>query len=322
MRPDFPYEKLPGRLRGVLRCGSLWLGADHVLVVDSFRFSEEYRRFYFRDVQAIVLRKCVRFVVPAWWLLGFLSAGIAALIGLAGKHWLTTAGNTVMVGMALYLGGMSVFGSCRVHIKTAVSWAALPSLYRMGPARRAVAILTDKIAALQGAMPESWESPVEAEPAAPMPGVDFVKQSGNPLWLAFAAFLALLVHGSIAFALAGAAARRVGQGSQWMLLLVALGLMFAACVQARGRAWQPVRVFLICAICLVGFENYVSYGVTSFMAAMKAQGSSSRLNLDIAEQPRESWQYRMDAVADLLIAIAGVTVTAATRSRRQQPAPE
>src|SRR6185369_4389908 len=64
MTPEAPaerYRKLPGHRRGILRGASLWLGSDHVLSVKSLRFREEYKRFHFRDVQAIVIVESPRF---------------------------------------------------------------------------------------------------------------------------------------------------------------------------------------------------------------------------------------------------------------------
>src|SRR5262245_127100 len=36
---------------------SLWLGGDHLLVVESNGYSEKYRRFYFKDIQALTICK-------------------------------------------------------------------------------------------------------------------------------------------------------------------------------------------------------------------------------------------------------------------------
>ena len=37
--------------------GSLWLGTDHLLSIDSTGYTENYKRFYFRDIQAITIEK-------------------------------------------------------------------------------------------------------------------------------------------------------------------------------------------------------------------------------------------------------------------------
>src|SRR5260370_38411039 len=49
------YRKIPGARRTPLRKASLWLAGDHILSVDSHRFPEEYKRYYFKDIQAIIV---------------------------------------------------------------------------------------------------------------------------------------------------------------------------------------------------------------------------------------------------------------------------
>ena len=56
MNQKRPYKRLPGRYRSSTGQRSLWLGADHLLAVDQVYFEEKYRRFYFSDVQALVVQ--------------------------------------------------------------------------------------------------------------------------------------------------------------------------------------------------------------------------------------------------------------------------
>ena len=49
------YRKLPGIGRDVATYSRLYLGPGHLLVVNSTGFTESYKRFYFQDIQAIVL---------------------------------------------------------------------------------------------------------------------------------------------------------------------------------------------------------------------------------------------------------------------------
>ena len=59
------YRKLPGRgnrrdggfIGGTFRQSRLWLGQDHLLSVDSTLSSQDLKRFYFRDIQAITVRR-------------------------------------------------------------------------------------------------------------------------------------------------------------------------------------------------------------------------------------------------------------------------
>lgn len=51
------YKKFPGKKRKLFGSDRLWVGHDHLLLVESTGISEEYKRFYYKDVQAINLVK-------------------------------------------------------------------------------------------------------------------------------------------------------------------------------------------------------------------------------------------------------------------------
>ena len=51
------YKKLPGKSRRGLGYHSLWQAEDHILEVFRSWYSEEYKRYYFNDVQALITRK-------------------------------------------------------------------------------------------------------------------------------------------------------------------------------------------------------------------------------------------------------------------------
>src|SRR6059036_2592658 len=59
-RGEKVYRRLPGRESGLLSYSRLWLGPDHLLLARTTFLSEEYKRFYFRDIQAIVTRRTER----------------------------------------------------------------------------------------------------------------------------------------------------------------------------------------------------------------------------------------------------------------------
>jgi hypothetical protein len=150
------YRKLPGRRRGFIFSASLWTGADHILSVRSARFQERYKRFYFRDIQAIVVTKVPRFVVSTWvvaaaalLLTGVLSVR-ALLPALTGWLWLLPA---ALLGVWIYI---SAAQGCTCRLYTAVSREDLPSIYRMWTARKALAELEQRIAQVQGVFTQDW----------------------------------------------------------------------------------------------------------------------------------------------------------------------
>ncbi len=135
---------------------SLLMGDDHLLQVESERgFSERYKRFYFRDIQAIILRKNSRFLVGNIILgasLGLLLAIAAAFLpnSLANgdSSWnrllnvpAEFIGVMFLVGFAILIAVLWLVhllrgGTCICHIQTAVQTEELPSLYRIARARR------------------------------------------------------------------------------------------------------------------------------------------------------------------------------------------
>ena len=73
MNPSTTYRRMPGSA-GLIMRKRLWLGPDHILMVRSHVLSEEYRRFYFADIEALVVAEvefpdrtaCRKFKAPAW----------------------------------------------------------------------------------------------------------------------------------------------------------------------------------------------------------------------------------------------------------------
>jgi hypothetical protein len=51
------YKRLSGRGRSWTGSSRLWLGPDHILAVYYQGYNETYKRFFFADVQAFVVRQ-------------------------------------------------------------------------------------------------------------------------------------------------------------------------------------------------------------------------------------------------------------------------
>lgn len=154
------YSKLPGR--GMARKGNafiaatrtsarLWLGDDHLLQVETTGgYSENYKRFYFRDIQGFCLRKTKNWFVGNI-VLGFLT-GIFLLFAL------TVHDSAGLISLGIITGVFGFFlllnvllgPTCRAHIKTAVHYEELPSLQRLRNANKVMARLRPLIEAAQG----------------------------------------------------------------------------------------------------------------------------------------------------------------------------
>jgi hypothetical protein len=157
--PEITYTRLPGK--GLRRQGffstvfiritcTLWLANDHILNVDNRGFSEDYKRFYFRDIQAIVTQETNRGKV--WNLILATFIGLFVLIAFGSEEivavilWLVVAG---ILGIILFINWL--WGpTCACHIVTAVQKETLSSLDRLKTAEKVIKILKRLIREAQG----------------------------------------------------------------------------------------------------------------------------------------------------------------------------
>jgi hypothetical protein len=163
------FVKLPGRRMislGFAR-NSLWLGKDHLLHVINRGYTEEYRRFYYRDIQAILVRETSigkTFSI----ILGIISA--LCLFFLAAGRFIWRWENFALIPMAvaaflwivLFLIQVTSGPTCICHLRTAVQFEHLPSLRRVRSARKAIAMLRQRVESVQGAF--ATEAPVPVQP--------------------------------------------------------------------------------------------------------------------------------------------------------------
>jgi hypothetical protein len=302
------YTRLPGRLRGVFHTASLWLGDDHLLAVSGWRFSEDYKRFYYRDIQAVVVTRTPRGVLPVPWILAVVVASITCVIGYVRSiHWLGEASAEVLIVLALYLLVVSLMQSCRCRIQTAVSHAELPSLYRLWSARKALAILERRIGEVQGALAEGWmahvaESPAgfaasqsgeaPAPPAPPPP-----RRSATPLELALYAGLAAGGGALLLPALSGF----------WTVVIVVqvlLGIAVLVDQHRRGGGARAARIVAVLTMALAGGIGYVDNLVSALqqVQAHPGQFTMSVRPADLSHLPVLKWIY---VGGCLLLAVAG-----------------
>lgn len=147
-----PYRRLPGRQRRLSGTSTLWTGSDHLLLVNTGLAHETYRRFHFRDIQTIVVRRTNDFV---GWATVYLMA-MLFLGGMAGgqlfgwrRPWLVLLG-----GVGAFLLVHLVRGpTCAVHLTTTLGTQALSPLLRLRQARRTLERIRPLIEEAQGRMP-------------------------------------------------------------------------------------------------------------------------------------------------------------------------
>lgn len=146
------YTRLPGK--GLRREGfvaltrtwcTLWIADDHLLSVDNHLFSEDYKRFYFRDIQAIIMAKTRRgavwnailgTMVALWLLIMFRQNSMEGRIA-----WVVVAAIFLVLLLINVLRGTT----CRCQLITAVHQETLPSLNRLTTANKVLDILRQRI---------------------------------------------------------------------------------------------------------------------------------------------------------------------------------
>jgi hypothetical protein len=153
-----PYKRLPGKKKNFLGgLNTLWLGADHMLSIDSKRVSEDYKRFYYADIQSVVTRKTIRGKIQNLFL-GLFCGLLTLLATLMGGAWVIffsiMAGLFFLILLFNYLLGPT----CECHLRTAVQTEKLPSLNRLRSVRKAMDRLRPLIERAQGTLtPEAIE---------------------------------------------------------------------------------------------------------------------------------------------------------------------
>src|SRR6266571_2538378 len=129
---------------------SLWLAKDHLLCIDTTGYTESYKRFYFRDIQAVIIRRTEGWKITAL-VLGAL-AGIFALVAalqgeLVGRIIFGVLAGLLTLAFIIHL---ALGPSSTCHLRTAVQTEQLPSLNRLRRARHVLNRLRPLIAQAQG----------------------------------------------------------------------------------------------------------------------------------------------------------------------------
>jgi hypothetical protein len=125
------YHKLPGSRKGFLIGKyTLWQGSDHLLQIFSRVGVEEYKRFYFNDIQAVVTRKTaigtIQNIVMGLLVLVFTLPSVFFDGG-----WSLFYAIVAAVMLLLLLVGLFKGPTCKTELTTAVQTEKLHTLHRL-----------------------------------------------------------------------------------------------------------------------------------------------------------------------------------------------
>jgi hypothetical protein len=166
------YTRLTRDAAGLGSYSSLWLGADHLIIVRSSGYHEDYTRLHFGDMKGVFLTETKR---RRWWAVGWGAIAGPSAAGLLLN--LSSRGMVMAVFSSIFLviGGVGLLWNhllgpgCRAYVLTGVQTAELPSVRRMKQARKVVARLAPLVAAIQAppAAPPVSGPPVEPSSSPP-----------------------------------------------------------------------------------------------------------------------------------------------------------
>lgn len=168
MKQPKEYKKLASHRYFLGRGAKLHLAKDHLLFSESMGYSEDYKRFYFRDIQAVLVRPFPqRMLWNFFWggmaLLFFILMMVAIAPSLGGVHkkpsedTLFWIGSDAILSACFFLPFLinNFMGTgCRCHLKTAIQTVQLP-IVRRRKVEKILALLTPLITAAQQNMTEA-----------------------------------------------------------------------------------------------------------------------------------------------------------------------
>ncbi|MBI5528211.1 MAG: hypothetical protein HY897_17905 [Deltaproteobacteria bacterium] len=327
MQSGVTYKRLPGSGHHWGGFARLYAGTDHLLSITGPVFREKYKRFYYRDIQALLIRKT--WVGRAGNIGSAALAALFALAGIAGggnaQIWYAFAGSFCVLLIANSLLGPT----CVCHIKTAVQSDVLHSLKRYRTASKFLARLKSLVTEVQGTVSrEQLQAGIPDEPApAPLPAGDPARRAyGGGVHRAL--FFALFVDGSLT------AASLVIRNVAFHVLatMVTLGMIALAATALTaqqnsgvGRGLRQVTWAVLG--CLVAQAVWSTFEQVFFaMTPGSSPFNQWDLFLKTAEQspldsPARTTVYSLAAVLEIGLSIAGDVLVSRFRRGRATSVP-
>jgi hypothetical protein len=318
MNPTQPYRRLPGR-SGILIRHSLWMKPDHLLCVRAYPFSQQYRRYYFKDIQALVLTELTH--PAAYFFYAFAVLFAIATLLLYPRHpvWATLCGLPAL--LLFFLGWRTP--DCACAIQTRVSADRLPSLGKLRTARRTIALVKAQIDQTQGELRaealQSYSFPSLA--AAPAPGAPVASHElrhcgGQAHWILFAL---LLVHAALSAIvwLSATDSRFLSVANNLVALGVFLTAILAAILQRRTDLARSIRYLVYGALGWQVLGGVIGFSTAIFVALQLGPRASNQALL--LQHPA----IRLELVADLVITffLAAAGIILLSRHQRSTATP-
>jgi hypothetical protein len=242
------YTKLTPTKRRLFGYSRLWLAPDHILLLTSTQFAEEYKRFALSEIQAIVVTESPSRIIPQV-IVGMLGLVLMALWfdgNFGWQRWLFAIIGAVLLLWAII--DIARGPRCRCTLRTRVTKQVLEPVSRMRIARKFLGILRPMIEAVQGSLPDQFgavESPAAAwEPPPP-------EIVSSPGYLPEVVFGLFLTNAALIYAAAHSTKVAEISGVLLNLLTAEFILILVALVRRWGRDTRIV-IYVIMALAIIG----------------------------------------------------------------------
>jgi hypothetical protein len=320
-RSDRRYRRLPGRPFSVFSRASLWLGEDHLLSVQSNRFSEDYRRYYLRDIQAFIVQRTGPLSLWAY-SMGAVAAALLApgLFFNFQKTFLWISGG-LFVAITVYV--IALGPTCSCSIQTAVSREQLRSLRWARTAEKTLRIVQPRIEQTQGPMtaeivalrakPSETLGQVLAPPPLP---ANKRPDSGWGYALLFVLLLLDALHSYVSISVKGMAMNLAG----WTLLVGEMVCVVWLTVRLRRYDIPAaIRTLVIAALIVTAGLTYTANVLATFERQRHQDFTPATVLVE--NYPGYVPLHVTAIAADSILAAAGLLLVVRYRRTLRRPPP-
>lgn len=318
MTPAPEYRRLPGR-SGLLIRHSLWMKPDHLLRVRANPFSQQYRRYYFADIQALVLTELPGSAAYYWYAAAVSLSLISALL-VNSRHPVLGVLDGIVAVLAFSLGWR--VPNCSCYLRTSVATDRLPSIRHLRAARHAVAMVTSEIEKVQGALSRETLDAYQAaggSGATPTNALLPISHYGGQLhWMLFGS---MLFHAAVS-----AVIGIMGTYSTPLSIVAgassAATLLFAvlsAFKQHRSDLARGVRWVVVSTLVLYALDVIASFAVSIYASLQLAASKKPPDAQAILNHPAFKAFRVFDVTWFLVLGCIGLVLM--TLRRRSTPTP-
>ncbi len=247
------YRKLTGKKRGLLGFSQLWLAPDHILLVKSTRFAEQYQRFAFADIQSIVVTQLPDQIAVQILVLAGIVAGAVGYFSVDLLFFKIVLAALALICLAIMFVNIAAGPRCRCVLQTAISRETLAPVARIRTARAMLQKIRPLIENVQGTLTPERATIVDLprEPVGNPPEV-----TRAPGYLPEVLFALFLVNAALIVASARYPKAQL-TGILFTTIFGEILLVVVALIRRAGR--DPRRIIygiMIAAVFGIGWDAY------------------------------------------------------------------